>query len=240
MPRPSKNKKREATKVDPKPAKTGKSVPPAIAAAATELRSYVESVGATLSEMFDKIISTVDRLEGAGDAPPQKESTSARRAGKRKPQPQIPTEEELNDMSAEELADLVTEFDLDIDLDAIKGIKKKRLAVAEALEFAGDEDESDENEEEYDDSADTSDDEDDEDGDDDEDGEDDDEEEEEVPDFSAMSEKELKKAIKTHGLDVDLGDYSSLSKKRRAVAAAYAEAAGDEDGDDDEDDEDSW
>lgn len=56
--------------------------------------------------------------------------------GKKKPEPkepEAPTDEELDDMSEDELADVVKEHDLDVDLDKFRTLRKKIAAVKDAL-----------------------------------------------------------------------------------------------------------
>jgi hypothetical protein len=110
-----------------------------------------------------------------------------------------PTEKEIKKMDEDELEEVVDDHELGIDLDEIKGIKKKRAAVIEALEDSGDN------------------------GD-------------ETPDVDEMDEDELEELIEERDLDVDLDDYKTLKKKRKAVAEALEES-GEEEGEEDTYDE---
>jgi len=47
------------------------------------------------------------------------------------------SQDELEDMGEDELADVVSEFDLDVDLDGLATLRKKRAAVIDALDDAG-------------------------------------------------------------------------------------------------------
>lgn len=67
--------------------------------------------------------------------------------------------------------------------------------------------------------------------------EEDEEDEDDDIDVSSMDEDELEELIDDKGLDVDLDDYSSIKKKRKAVQEAL-ESDGEEDEDEDEEDED--
>jgi hypothetical protein len=115
-----------------------------------------------------------------------------------------PSEKDIKKMDEDELEEVVDEHELDVDLDEIKGIKKKRAAVIEALEESGGDDDGD------------------------------DVEGWELPDVSDMDEDDLEEVIEEHDLEVDLDDYKTIKKKRKAVAEALEEAGGDDDGDGDE------
>lgn len=102
------------------------------------------------------------------------------------------TEDDILAMDEDELEKFVEEQDLDIDLDDHKKLKAKRKAVVEAWEAKKEGGE--------------------------EGGGDDD-----LPDEDAigeMDEDDLEECVKEHKLDVDLGDFSTLKKKRKAVIEA--------------------
>lgn len=55
------------------------------------------------------------------------------KGGKSKKSPKPPTEDEVMNMTEEELEDVVKEQDLEVELDELKTLRKKRQAVADAL-----------------------------------------------------------------------------------------------------------
>lgn len=65
-----------------------------------------------------------------------KAGTSKAGAGKSKKKQGV-SEDEIGDMDQEELADLVEEHDLDVDLDSIKSLRRMRTTVVEAMMEAG-------------------------------------------------------------------------------------------------------
>lgn len=133
-----------------------------------------------------------------------------------------PDADEVKEMSADELEDAVGEFDLDVDLDEIKSLKKKRAAVIKALEELEDDEEDDDEDE-------------------DEDDEDEEEEnEEETPsedEIKKMKRKELDKVVEDHDLDIDLDDIKGVKKQRVAVIEALSDDDDDDEDDDDDDDD---
>lgn len=125
------------------------------------------------------------------------------------------------DIDPSDLVDL--EFDAELTREVYEG--KKKAVVTEYLSN-GEADDSDDDEEEEEDKPKK--------------GKksskkDDDEEEAEEIDVSEMDEDELTEVIEEHGLDVDLEDYSSINKKRKAVQEAMSSS----DSDDDEEEEES-
>lgn len=128
-------------------------------------------------------------------------------------------DEDSEDDEDEESSDDDEDEDEDDEDDKPKKGKKSKKDKKSKKSKKDDDDEDDEDEEE-------SDDDEDEDSDDDS---DDDEDEEDGDKLTAdavndMKAKELKKVIKDNELDVDLEDYSSIGKKRKAVIEALEEA----------------
>lgn len=107
------------------------------------------------------------------------------------------TSDDITEMSAEELEEIIDDKDLDVDLDDYKSLKKKRKAVAEALE------EPDEGE------------------DDDDDDDSDDDEKYSGDEINLMKKKEIKEIIKKHELDVELT--GKIRKDRKLVIEALEE-----------------
>lgn len=68
------------------------------------------------------------------DEPEEKPKRGAK--AKAKAEPEI-TEEDVNDMSEDELGDVIEEHKLDVDLDDFKTLRKQRAAVIDALQEAG-------------------------------------------------------------------------------------------------------
>jgi len=120
-------------------------------------------------------------------------------------------EVDVSKLDIDGLEDVIEEYDVELDLDDFKGIKKKRLAVKEALEALA--------EEEGDDDGD----------DDDSDG--DDEETYTADDINDMKSKALDEIIEEHDLEVDTSE--KLRKKRKSVIKALEEEGLIEDDDDD-------
>ena len=68
----------------------------------------------------------------------EEEKPKAKAKSKEKPKKKAGvSEDELNEMNEDELADLIEQHDLDVDLDDHKTLRKKRNAVMDALEEAG-------------------------------------------------------------------------------------------------------
>lgn len=122
-----------------------------------------------------------------------------------------PPNAEVKKMDEDELEEVINDHDLDVDLDDISGIKKKRTAVIEAL--SGDDGDKD-NKDDGDKNDKPSDDE-----------------------VKEMDEDELETVIDEHDLDVDLDDFKGIKKKRKAVIDALEES-GDGDGESNEYDKD--
>ena len=93
------------------------------------------------------------------------------------------------EMSADELAELVDEHDLDVDLEEIESLKKMRKAVVEALEGDGEKDEEGKENEKY--TADQ---------------------------IDEMSTKELEEVVEKHELEVEL-EGSTKTKRRKVKKA---------------------
>ena len=70
------------------------------------------------------------------DEDEEEEQPKSKAKGKSKKKASI-SEDELNEMNEDELADLIEQHDLDVDLDDHKTLRKKRNAVLDALEEAG-------------------------------------------------------------------------------------------------------
>lgn len=70
------------------------------------------------------------------DEDEEEEKPKSKAKGKSKKKASI-SEDELNEMNEDELADLIEQHDLDVDLDDHKTLRKKRNAVLDALEEAG-------------------------------------------------------------------------------------------------------
>lgn len=124
--------------------------------------------------------------------------------------------EELNpddilEMSEDDLEEVIEEFDLDVDLDDFKSIKKKRKAVLEALEEEGDDDDSDEDddEDEDDDKSDKS--------------ESDDDDTYDLDEIMTMGTKDLDTVIADAELSKKMKKLKPVKKKRRAVRDALRE-----------------
>lgn len=100
----------------------------------------------------------------------------------------------VDEMDEEELQALVEEKELDVDLDDFKTLKKKRAAVSEALESAGDSED-----------------------------EDDDKKKVSEDDINGMDEEELAEFCNENDLEVDFDDFKTLKKKRAAVLEAAQE-----------------
>lgn len=66
----------------------------------------------------------------------EKPKRDSKKAGKKK-EPDPVSEDEINDMDQEELADLIAENDLDVDLADFKTLRKMRAAVIDAAQEAG-------------------------------------------------------------------------------------------------------
>lgn len=66
----------------------------------------------------------------------EKPKRGSKKAGKKK-EPDPVSEDEINDMDQEELADLIAENDLDVDLADFKTLRKMRAAVIDAAQEAG-------------------------------------------------------------------------------------------------------
>jgi hypothetical protein len=106
---------------------------------------------------------------------------------------ELPTDEDIDGCDADDLAEVVSQFELDVDLDSIKLLSKKKTAVKEALEAkrtepiatGGDELPTDE-------------------------------------DVDGMSAEELEEVVTTYELDVDLDKVKLLSKKKTAVKEGLA------------------
>ncbi len=105
------------------------------------------------------------------------------------------TEEEIKGMSSDELDELVDDNEIDVDLEGIKGIKKKRQAVIDALSEDDDEDDDEEDSDELN--------------------------EEEV---KAANTARLNELIEDNELDEDLVDVKPVKKKRREVIKALKKA----------------
>lgn len=138
-----------------------------------------------------------------------------------------PSEEDVMAMDEGELEEVIEAFGLEVDLDKIKNLKKKRTAVWEALESAesSDDDEDDEDDEK---SNKKSKKKDEDDEDEEEEGEDNDEEEEDENEeddeelsedaVNEMGKPELKALVKKHKLKVELE--GTTAKQRRLVIKA--------------------
>lgn len=80
------------------------------------------------------------KAEEEEDEAPKGRGRSSRGSGRskdsRKSKASV-TEDEVQDMSEEELEDLIEQYDLDVDLDEHKTLRKKKVAVIDALQEAG-------------------------------------------------------------------------------------------------------
>lgn len=109
------------------------------------------------------------------------------------------TADEVNEMDADELQELVDKHDLEINLKKHRSIKKKRAAVIEVLEeeeLLGEEDDDDGDSDEEDDESYTAD------------------------TVNEMDADELQELIDKHELDVNLKKHRSIKKKRASVVQA--------------------
>ena len=222
MPRPkgSKNRPRQAQSAPKTPAVTlvrasdlaTPNIMDAVNAFGDKLIGGGEQVTAILSDLIQGFEDLTELVTGVnGTAPKTKKPASSSKPTSTKPsdseEDEPEDEEGIGEMDANELQDFIDDKDLDVNLGKIKGISKQREAVLTAWQDqekdADDEDEP----------------EDDEDEDDAEEPEDD-----EAPDFNAMDGEELAEYVEEHELDVDLSKIKGLSKKRLAVAEAYADA----------------
>lgn len=77
-----------------------------------------------------------DADEDEGESSGRSSRGSSKSSGKRGKKASV-TEDEVQDMSEEELEDLIEQHDLDVDLDEHKTLRKKRVAVIDALTEAG-------------------------------------------------------------------------------------------------------
>lgn len=75
---------------------------------------------------------------GAKAEEPEEKPARARRGAKAaaKEEPALLSQDDINDMSEEELADLIEEHDLDVELDDFKTLRKQRAAVIDAAQEA--------------------------------------------------------------------------------------------------------
>lgn len=82
-----------------------------------------------------------DEAEEKEEAKPSRSSRGSKRAAEKEPEPEPDdedlTEEAINDMTQDELEDLIKEEDLDVDLSEFKTLRKMRTAVVDAAEEAG-------------------------------------------------------------------------------------------------------
>jgi len=122
------------------------------------------------------------------------------------------TKEDIEGMSADELAEFVEENEVDVKLKKIKSLKKKRAAVIEAL-FEDEEDDDDDEE----------DDDDDEDESEDDDSEDDDEDNPSKEDLNIMTKDELAEIIEEYEL-TGVKKKDPVGKLRKSVIKAMKKA----------------
>lgn len=80
--------------------------------------------------------SEKDEDEDEGKPAGRSERGSKKSNASRKKKPSL-TEDEVNEMNEEELGDLIEQHDLDVDLDDHKTLRKKKVAVIDALQEAG-------------------------------------------------------------------------------------------------------
>lgn len=204
---------------------------PTIVSALQELQTMVEAAAPELEKIFSSIHEAIESCRAVAgvpsaaaaeddeedEAPVVKSSKAGKKeapakSAKATGKSAVKTPDIMN-MSVGDLEEFVDENELDVDLDDIKGLKKKRAAVLEAYENSATVDDEDEDEEDED--------------------EEDEDEEDEV-DFSSMDATELEEFVDEHDLDIDLDDFKGLKKKRAAVEAAYASSGGSSDDDDDD------
>lgn len=77
-----------------------------------------------------------DEDEDEGESSGRSSRGSSKSSGKRGKKASV-TEDEVQEMSEEELEDLIEQHDLDVDLDEYKTLRKKKVAVIDALTEAG-------------------------------------------------------------------------------------------------------
>ena len=119
------------------------------------LTSYNEQITGLLSELLEEF-DGLKVLVGGATASPAK--TTAKPTAKK---PAVVEEEDddedetededepdFDSMTVEELEEFVEDYDLDVDLDAYKGLSKKRQAVSDAYEETSDADTEDDDEDE--------------------------------------------------------------------------------------------
>mgnify|MGYP001602854680 CR=1 FL=1 len=87
--------------------------------------------GKTVSRMND-----FESTDGAGEEPEEKPSRAGKKsaAKKKKDEPEKITEAEVKAMDADELADVIEKYSLEVDLDDHKTLRRKISAVVTALE----------------------------------------------------------------------------------------------------------
>ena len=197
---------------------------PTIVSALQELQTMVEAAAPELEKIFNSIHEAIESCRAVAGVPSAAAAeddeedeapvVKSNKAGKKEAPAKsakatgksvVKTPDIMN-MSVGDLEEFVDENELDVDLDDIKGLKKKRAAVLEAYENSATVEDEDEE----------------------------DEDEEDEVDFSSMDATELEEFVDEHDLDIDLDDFKGLKKKRAAVEAAYASPGGSSDDDDDD------
>lgn len=156
-----------------------------------ELAAFAEEheLDVKLKGSVKKQRKAVAEAFAAGAEAEEEEEEKPAKKGKKKDEDDKPSEDDVMEMSADELAELVDEHDLDVDLEEIESLKKMRKAVVEALEGDGEKDEEGKENEKY--TADQ---------------------------IDEMSTKELEEVVEKHELEVEL-EGSTKTKRRKVKKA---------------------